>query len=123
MEEWVNVLLGGLVALFAGLNIFQLFAFKSFKEKYVAEAEKAEAEATADKQFALERRLESIEKLYTEQGKVIDDLRSRVLTLGREKMERDEKIIQQEQTIKSLTTQVNDLTKEVEALRFLSKKK
>lgn len=120
--EWVNNLLGGLAALLAGLNIFQLFAFKSFKEKYVAEAEKAEAEATADKQFALERRLESIEKLYTEQGKVIDDLRSRVLTLGQEKMERDEKIIQQEQTIKVLTQRVDELSKEVEAYRILNKK-
>ena len=115
--DWLNTLLGGLAALFAGLNIFQLVSFKANKEKYIAEAEKAEAEATADKQFALERRLESIEKLYTEQGKVIDDLRARVLTLGQEKMERDEKIIQQEQTIKSLTKRVDDLTKEVESYR------
>lgn len=119
---WIEILLGGLVALFAGLNIFQLFAFKSFKEKYVAEAEKAEAEASADKQFALERRLESIEKLYTEQGKVIDDLRARVLTLGQEKMERDEKIIKQEQTIKVLSMRVDELTKEVEAYRVITKK-
>ena len=120
--EWVNILLGGLATLFAGLNIFQLFAFKSVKKKYVAEAEKAVAEATADKQFAMERRLESIEKLYNEQGKVIDDLREKVLTLVKEKMERDETIVQQEHTIMVLTKRVDDLTKEVEAYRVITKR-
>lgn len=120
--EWVNILLGGLVALFAGLNVYQVVAFKSYKAKYIAEAEKAEAEASADKQFALERRLESIEKLYSEQGKIIDDLRERVLTLGKEKMERDEKIAQQENTINRLTIQVEELTREVEAYKVINRK-
>ena len=31
--DWLNTLLGGLAALFAGLNIFQLVSFKANKEK------------------------------------------------------------------------------------------
>lgn len=121
--EWINILLGGFVALFAGLNIFQLITFRAYKKKFKAEAEKDEALAAAEKQSALEQRLESIEKLYIEQGKIIDDLRQRVLTLGQEKMERDEKIIRLEKDNATLTKRVDELTKEVEAYRVIASKK
>lgn len=120
--EWLNILLGSFVALFAGLNIFQLIAFRAYKKKYQMEAEKDEAIAAAEKQSALEQRLESIEKLYVEQGKVIDDLRQRVLTLGQEKMERDEKIIRLEKDNATLTRRVDELTKEVEAYKIINHK-
>jgi len=120
--EWINILLGGLATLFAGINIYQLFAFRAYKKKYQMEAEKDEAIAAAEKQSALEQRLESIEKLYVEQGKIIDDLRQRVLTLGQEKMERDEKIIRLEQDNATLTRRVDELTKEVEAYKTINHK-
>lgn len=121
--EWLNILLGAFVALFAGINIFQFFAFRAYKKKYKAEAEKDEALAAAEKQSALEQRLESIEKLYIEQGKIIDDLRQQVLTLGQEKMERDEKIIRLEKDNATLAKRVDELTKEVEAYRVIASKK
>lgn len=121
--EWLNILLGAFVALFAGINIFQFFSFRAYKKKYKAEAEKDEALAAAEKQSALEQRLESIEKLYVEQGKLVDDLRERVLALGQEKMERDEKIIRLEKDNEALTKRVDELTKEVEAYRvFIANK-
>ena len=115
--EWLTILLGGFVAIFAGINIFQFFAFRAYKKKYKAEAEKDEAIAAAEKQSALEQRLESIEKLYVEQGKLIDDLREKVLSQGRDLIDRDEKIMRLEKDNENLTKRVDELTKEVEAYR------
>lgn len=117
--EWLNILLGALVALFGGLNIFQIVSFKSYKKKNQAEAEKDEAEAEESKQSALERRLASLEAMYNKQGEVIDQLRKEVLTLTTDKIASDRRIVQLEAENKALTDKVTRL--EAELARSIGK--
>lgn len=117
--EWTNVILGILAALFAGLNIFQIFAFRSYRKKYKALAEKDQAEAEEQKQSAIERRLDAMEKLYATQGEEIDKLRQEVITLSKEKFENEKRIIQLEGENKSLKEKVDWLGKDLEAYKTL----
>lgn len=121
--NWVEIVLGALVALFAGLNIFQLFSFKAYKHKYSAEAEKDEAEADAEKQSALERRLEAMEQLYDKQGEVIDGLRKDILKLTQEKYDNERRMVQLESENKTLKEEVEQLKKEVGAYKTIAGKK
>ena len=121
--NWVEIVLGALVALFAGLNIFQLFSFKAYKHKYSAEAEKDEAEADAEKQSALERRLEAMEQLYDKQGEVIDGLRKDILRLTQEKYDNERRMVQLESENKTLKEEVEQLKKEVGAYKTIAGKK
>lgn len=120
--EWLNTIMGALLALFAGLNIFQLLSFRQYKKKYTAEAEKEEAEASEAKQTALERRLAAVEKLYEEQGKVIDDLRNQVLQLSKEKFDSATRIVQLEGENKMLKEKVEALDQTVQAYKTLVEK-
>ena len=117
--EWLTILLSAAVALFAGLNIFQLFSFRAFRKKYNAVAEKERAEAEEQKQSAIERRLEAMEKLYSEQGDEIDKLRKAVIDLSKEKFENEKRIIQLEGENKSLKEKVDWLEKDVQAYKTL----
>jgi len=117
--EWVNIILGALAALFAGLNIFQLFAFRAYKKKFVAVAEAEKAEAEEQKQSAIERRLAAMEKLYQEQGEEIDKLRKAVIDLSKEKFENEKRIIQLEGENKSLKEKVDWLEKDLNAYKTL----
>lgn len=114
--EWLNVTLGALAALFAGLNIFQLFSFRAYKEKFHAEAEKDEAEASESKQSALERRLAAMEALYNEQGKVLDDLRKDILRLTSEKYANERRMVQLESENKALKEDVQTYKGKVDQL-------
>lgn len=117
--EWLNITLGILAALFGGLNIFQVFAFRSYKNKYQAVAEKERAEAEEQKQSAIERRLDAMEKLYNEQGDEIDKLRKAVIDLSKEKFENEKRIIQLEGENRSLKEKVEWLEKDVQAYKTL----
>ena len=121
--EWLNILLGALVAVFAGLNIFQLFSFRAYKKKYTSEAEKDEAEAKADKQMALEKRLAAVEQLYEVQGKVVDDLRKEILELKQKKFESDKKMVQLLGENQTLNEKFQSLTKQLEAYKTLVNEK
>ena len=111
--------MGILVALFGGLNIFQVFAFRAYKKKFIAVAEKEKAEAEEQKQSAIERRLAAMEKLYNEQGAEIDKLREQVLNLSKEKFENEKRIIQLEGENKSLKEKVDWLEKDLNAYKTL----
>ena len=121
--EWLNVTLGALTALFAGLNIFQLFSFRAYKKKFHAEAEKDEAEASESKQSALERRLAAIEALYDEQGKVIDSLRKDILRLTTEKFANERRMVQLEAENKRLTEELDKVKEEVQAYKTIVENK
>lgn len=115
----ISILLGAFVALFAGLNIYQLIAFRAYKKMYKAKAEKEEAEASESKQSAMERRLAAVEHLYEEQGKVIDDLRKQVLQLSKEKFDSQTRIVQLEGENKTLREKVDRLDEEVQAYKTI----
>ena len=121
--EWVNILLGAGVALLGGLNIFQLFAFRAYKKKYLAVAEAEKAEAEEQKQSAIERRLAAMEKLYEEQGEEIDKLRKAVIDLSKEKFENEKRIIQLEGENKSLKEKVDWLEKDLNAYKTIYERK
>lgn len=116
--DW-NILWGALAALFGGLNIFQVFAFRAYKKKFVAVAEKDKAEAEEQKQSAFERRLAAMEKLYAQQGEEIDKLREQVITLSKEKFENEKRIIQLEGENKSLKEKVDWLEKDLNAYKTI----
>ena len=118
-SQLVTTLLGIAAALFAGLNIFQLFSFRAYKSKFKAEAEKDKAEAEEQKQSAIERRLEAMEKLYDDQGAEIDKLRKAVIDLSKEKFENEKRIIQLEGENRSLKEKVEWLEKDVQAYKTL----
>lgn len=116
--DW-NILWSALAALLGGLNIFQVFAFRAYKKKFVAIAEKDKAEAEEQKQSAIERRLAAMEKLYAEQGEEIDKLREQVIALSKEKFENEKRIIQLEGENKSLKEKVDWLEKDLNAYKTI----
>lgn len=118
--EVIEIILGASVALFAGLNIFQLFSFKAYKNKYHAKAEQEEAEANASKQSAYEARLKSIEDLYTAQGMMLDTLRKEMLKLSNDKFESDKRMVQLEVENRELKNKVDKLEKEVAAYKTIT---
>ena len=120
--EWLNITLGAFVALFAGLNIFQIFNLRAYKKKYLAIAEKEKAEAEESKQSALERRLDSLEKMYTDQGEELDSLRKEVLELSRQKFDSEKRIVQLEGENKTLKEKLEWLDKDVQAYKTLYEK-
>jgi len=115
----LDIILSALVALFAGLNIFQIFSFRAYKKKFQAQAEMEEAVAYAEKQSALEQRLAAIERLYNEQGATIDGLREQILQLSKEKFDNAQKIVRLEGENKLLREKQDRLEKEVEAYKTL----
>lgn len=115
----VNIILTAFLAIFAGVNIFQFLSFRAYKKKYESIAEKDTAEAEESKQAALERRLSSMEKLYEEQGTVIDGLRKDILKLSSEKYANDRRIIQLEAENKTLKEKVEQLESDVNAYKTI----
>ena len=119
--EWFEAIIG---ALGGGIVTFisTILYFRPKLNEAKAEASKAETEASAAEYAHLLERIHTMEELYKKQGEIIDDLRKKVLVLGQEKLERDEKIIKLEQDNETLTRKVDELTKEVEAYRVIAKK-
>ena len=111
----LEIILGIVAALFAGVSIWEFVAFKSFKAKYKAEAEKDKAEADTAKQGALESRITSLEGFVRDQGLLIDDLRKEVLSLTADKIAKERRIVQLEAENKSLKSEVDSLKQEIES--------
>lgn len=123
----MEIILGIVAALFAGLNIFQFIFLRSTKKEYEAkaqqakvEAEKAETEAKDARHDYLVKRIESMEEMYNKQGLILDGLREKVLQLGEEKMQNEHRIKQLETENKELAAKVERLEAEVEAYKTIS---
>ena len=116
--DW-STLLGILAALFGGLNVFQFIFFRATKKKYEAEGDMAHAEAGAAQQSALERRLAAVEKLYEEQGKVVDSMRVDYLKISQEKFQTDKKMVQLELENRALREKVDRMEKELNAYKIV----
>lgn len=74
-----------------------------------------EAKTNADKKQSeyLEERIASITKMYEEQGKALDDVRSRVLELTKASLEKDEKIAFLESENRKLSDKIDELKSEL----------
>lgn len=116
----LEIILGIVATALAGLNIYQLIAFKALKEKYTKEAEKDAAEAEEAKQSALERRLEAMEELYKKQGEEMDRLRNDIIALKKEKFASDKRIVQLESENKTLKETVGRLDEELKAYKTIA---
>jgi len=79
----------------------------------------AHAEAGAAQQSALERRLAAVEKLYEEQGKVVDSMRVDYLKISQEKFDTDKKMVKLELENRALREKVDRLEKEVNAYKTI----
>lgn len=117
----MEIILGIAAALFAGLNIFQFIFFRSTKKEYEAKAQQAETEANDARHDFLVKRIESMERMYNQQGEILDGLREKVLQLGEEKLASEQRIKQLEAENKTLTAKVERLEAEVEAYKTISK--
>lgn len=118
--DWLEFILsafGG--SILAGLGSIMYFRPRLKKAK--AESSKAETEAADLKHDYLEERIESMEKLYSKQGEVLDEVRTKMLELGKELQAKDERINQLESENRSLVRKVDKLEKEVEAYKTISK--
>ena len=119
--EWFEAIIGALCgSILSAVGTILYFRPKLREAK--AEASKAETEASAAEYAHLLERIRTMEEMYQKQGEIIDDLRKKVLVLGQEKLERDEKIIKLEQDNDTLTRKVDELTKEVEAYKVINKR-
>ena len=115
--EWI---IGIVTTLLAGLNIFQFIFFRATKKEYEAKASQAETEAKETRHDYLVKRIETMEKMYNQQGEILDGLREKVLQLGEEKLASEERIKQLESENKTLTAKVERLEAEVEAYKTIS---
>ena len=119
--EWLDSLVGaiggGLLSILGSIVYFR----PKLKEAKAA-AKKAETEASVAEYSHLLERIKTMEEMYEAQGRIIDELRQKVLDLGQEKMERDEKIIKLEKDNKNLKQRVGELEKEVDAYKVIAKK-
>ena len=78
---------------------------------------KAKVDADQAQTHYLEERIASLTKMYDEQGKALDDVRSRVLELSKASLDKDERIAQLEAENKKLTAKVGKLEKELATYR------
>lgn len=116
MLEWI---LGTVATIFGGLNLFQFFFFRSTKREFQAKALQAETEAKEARHSFLEKRIESMEKMYSQQGEILDSLRDKVLELTQENIANKQLIQQLESEKKALSDKVEKLEAEVEAYKTL----
>ena len=118
--EWLKLILttigGGLLTL-AG----SLLYFRPKLKEAKAEALKKEAEAQNFIYDSLVERLNQMEQQYSAQNKVIGDLREEILKLSQEKFENEKRIIKLEDENKRLRSELDGLTKELEAYKIINK--
>ena len=119
--EWLEIVLG---ALGGSLTAFigSILYFRPKLKEAKANANKADTEAADARLNSLLGRIESAEKLYKQQGEMLDSVREKVLQLGQELQEKNQRIVLLESENKTLTTKVNQLEKEVAAYKTISGK-
>lgn len=83
-----------------------------------------EADTNADKAHYdyVEDRLNSMEKLYKEQGEILDGVRRKMLDMGEQMLKKDEKIVSLEAENQRLAAKVEKMEQELEAYKVLVKK-
>ena len=118
--EWLNILLGGLVALFGGLNVFQFIFLRSTKKEYQAKAEQASIEATDARFESLQKQINDMETLYRSQGETLKQVREELLEISKKKMESDQRVAQLEMENETLKTKVEKLEHEIEAYKIIN---
>lgn len=70
----------------------------------------------------VEERLSSMEKLYKEQGEVLDSLRRKMLEMGEQMLAKDQRIVYLEVENKQLAAKIEKMENELEAYKVLVQK-
>lgn len=119
--EWLELVLG---ALGGSLTAFigSVLYFRPRLKEAKANASKADTEAADAKLNFLLGRIESAERLYKQQGDMLDSVREKVLLLGQELQEKNQRIMLLESENKTLTSKVNKLEKEIAAYKTIAGK-
>lgn len=118
----MDLIIGIATTLLAGLNIFQFLFYRSTKKEYEAKASQAETEAKETRHDYLVKRIETMEKMYNQQGEILDGLREKVLQLGEEKLASEQRIKQLEAENRTLSDKVEKLEREVQAYKTINGK-
>lgn len=113
--EWLDTLwsaLGGSLITLIGGIVYLKPRLKTAK----ADASKAETEAHDARNDYLIKRIESMEKLYQDQGAILDSMRTKFLEMEKELHERDQRIVQLENENNTLRAKLENNEKENQAL-------
>lgn len=117
-----STILGAACALFAGLNIFQFIFFRSTKKQYEAKAEMAATDTSDAKHDYLVKRIESMEKLYLQQGQELDKMRSEYLRLNQDIMEKSQRIKKLESENETMGRKIKRMEEELQAYKTINRK-
>lgn len=120
--DWYDFILSALGGSVLG-GIGSIFYFKPKLKEARAEASKAEVEASSAEYAHLLERINSMEKMYTEQGATIDALRKEQMELAAAKYESDKKVLKLEKEVQDLRQKNEALTKDLEAYKVLMRDK
>lgn len=119
--EWVEVIVsavgGGLMTVVGSVLYFR----PKLKEAQ-ASAKIAETEAEKKNHDYLLERIESMERLFNEQGLALDTLRQSMLTLAKEKQASDERVFVLEAENRKLKHKVEILEREINEYRKSKRK-
>lgn len=114
--EWVQIIVsalgGGLMTVLGSILYFR----PKLKEAQ-ASAKIAETEAEKKNHDYLLERIESMERLFNEQGLALDKLRMSMITLSEEKQRSDERVFQLEAENRTLKHKVECLEHEISTYR------
>lgn len=120
MESWIYSLISAIGAGGLGISLFDIFYVRPKLKEANAGANKAETEAADAKISYLVERIEKTEQMYNEQGKLIDELRGKVIQLTRELQAKEEKLVGMEAENGKLKQEMTQLKKEVEAYKTIT---
>lgn len=113
--DWTNIisliLSGGVLGGLGGI-----FYFRPRLKEAKAGADKAHTEAARERNEYLLGRIESMERLYKQQGDMLDEVRQQVLELKDKAMDRESVISDLKEENRMLTDKVEDLKAENAAL-------
>ena len=106
--QWIEIIIGALSGNLLGI-LAGVAYFRPRLQEAKAGASKASTEAKEAEFEFLRSRLDSIEKLYMEQGKALDQVRAEFIELSKQKAASDQKVAQLEIENKDLRDKIGAL--------------
>lgn len=115
---WTDVILPAIGGSVTGL-VGSIAYFRPQLKQARAGASKAETEASEARFEYMVKRIEGLEKLYAEQGEMLDTFRTKQLTLESELQDKNRRIVQLEAENRSLSQKVEQLEIEVQSYKMM----
>ena len=118
IDTLIKIVGGGLIT-----AIGSIFYFQPKLREARAGAAMKQTEADESRYESLVKRINSMQKLYEEQGELIDKLRADMLAMTEEKISNGRRIKTLEEENRSLTEKVSRLEEEIAAYKTIVEKK